>query len=251
MSGGIDVVPIVAVGEVLEGDDLGAAIASAAGTDLGGEDIVAVSHKVVSKAEGRVRALAEVDSGPRAAELAAALGKDPRLVQLVLDESEALIRAEHGILIVETRGGWVCANAGIDASNVPGDDSVVLLPEDADASARRIRSEIRAALGVAPAVVVADSFGRPWRVGQVDVAIGCAGLVALDDWRGRRDAVGRELTATQVAVADEVAAAADLVRDKDAGVPAALVRGLGRYVTEEDGPGAALLRRERSADLFR
>ncbi len=128
---------------------------------------------------------------------------------------------------------------------------MVLLPEDADASARRIRGEIRAACGVAPAVVVADSFGRPWRVGQTDVAIGCAGLVVLDDWRGRRDAEGRELTATMVAVADEVAAAADLVRGKDAGVPAAVVRGLGRYVIEEDGPGATLLRRERSEDLFR
>jgi coenzyme F420-0:L-glutamate ligase / coenzyme F420-1:gamma-L-glutamate ligase len=250
VSASIEVVPIGDMGEVTEGDDLGAVIAAAAGS-LGGGDVVVVSHKVASKAEGRVRSLGEVEVGSRATELAVALEKDPRLVQLVIDESCAVLRAERGILITETTSGWICANAGIDASNVPGEDMVVLLPEDADASARRIRGEIRAASGVAPGVVVADSFGRPWRVGQADVAIGCAGLLVLHDWRGRRDAEGRELTATLVAIADEVAAAADLVREKDAGVPAAVVRGLERYVTEEDGPGAAVLRRAESEDLFR
>lgn len=250
MSGGIEVVAITGVGEVGEGENLGALLAAAA-ADLAAEDVVVVSHKVVSKAEGRVRSLDEVDVGPRAAELASTLEKDPRLVQLVVDESKALIRAEGGVLIAETKGGWICANAGIDASNVPGAEMVVLLPEDADASARRIRGEIRDATGIAPAVVVADSFGRAWRIGQADVAIGCAGLVPLEDWRGRSDTHGRELTATVVAIADEVAAAADLVRGKDAGVPAALVRGLGRYVGEGDGPGAAALRRAESEDLFR
>jgi coenzyme F420-0:L-glutamate ligase / coenzyme F420-1:gamma-L-glutamate ligase len=172
-------------------------------------------------------------------------------VQLVLDEARSVIRAERGRLIVETRGGWICANAGIDASNVPGKERVSLLPEDADGSARRIRDELREAAGAAPAVVIADSFGRPWRLGQTDVAIGCAGLVPLDDWRGRRDREGRVLAATSIAIADQVAAAADLGRDKQAGVPAALIRGLGRYVTREDGPGAAALRRAEADDLFR
>lgn len=213
--------------------------------------MLVVSQKVVSKAEGRVRRLADVQPTDRARKLADLLGKDPALVQLVLDESRSLIRAERGALIVETRQGWICANAGIDASNVPGEDRVTLLPADPDASARRIRAEILQTAGVAPAVVVADSFGRPWRLGQADVAIGCAGLAPLDDWRGRRDRVGRELAATVVALADEVAAAADLARDKAAGFPAAIVRGLERHVTEDDGPGAAALRRPEANDLFR
>lgn len=213
--------------------------------------MLVVSQKVVSKAEGRVRRLADVQPTDRARKLADLLGKDPALVQLVLDESRSLIRAERGALIVETRQGWICANAGIDASNVPGGDRVTLLPADPDASARRLRAEILQTAGVAPAVVVADSFGRPWRLGQADVAIGCAGLAPLDDWRGRRDRVGRELAATVVALADEVAAAADLARDKAAGFPAAIVRGLERHVTEDDGPGAAALRRPEANDLFR
>ena len=134
---------------------------------------------------------------------------------------------------------------------MPGADRVTLLPEDPDASARRIRAEIGAAAGVRPAVVVSDSFGRPWRLGQADVAIGCAGLAPLDDWRGRTDHEGRELAATVVAVADEVAAAADLARGKDAGVPACLVRGLGRFVSAEDGPGARAIQRPEAEDLFR
>jgi coenzyme F420-0:L-glutamate ligase/coenzyme F420-1:gamma-L-glutamate ligase len=161
------------------------------------------------------------------------------------------VRAERGVLIVETRSGLVCANAGIDSSNVPGDERVTLLPADPDASARRIRSEIAAAAGARPAVVVADSFGRPWRVGQVDVAIGCAGLAPIDDWRGRVDRDRRELSATAIAVADEAAAAADLARDKVSGTPVARLRGLDRFVTAEDGPGAAALRRAEADDLFR
>jgi coenzyme F420-0:L-glutamate ligase/coenzyme F420-1:gamma-L-glutamate ligase len=154
-------------------------------------------------------------------------------------------------LIVETRSGWICANAGIDSSNVPGDDTVTLLPADPDESARRIRAELCAATGASPAVVVADSFGRPWRLGQVEVAIGSAGLAALDDWRGRTDHEGRKLAATVVAVADQAAAAADLARAKDAGVPVCLVRGLGRFVSVEDGPGARAIQRPEADDLFR
>jgi len=247
----IEVVAVAGVVEIAAGEDLGAALAATAPGAIGGEDVVVVSHKVVSKAEGRIRRLGDVAPGAEAVELAKGLDKDPRLVQLVLDESERVVRAERGVLIAETRMGWICANAGIDASNVPGEDAVALLPEDADASARRIRAQLQAAAGCSPAVIVADSFGRPWRVGQVDVAIGCAGLSPLDDWRGRVDAHGRGLTATVVAVADEVAAAADLVRAKDARVPAAIVSGLGRHVTSEDGPGAAPLRRALAEDLFR
>jgi coenzyme F420-0:L-glutamate ligase/coenzyme F420-1:gamma-L-glutamate ligase len=162
-----------------------------------------------------------------------------------------VLRAERGALIVETRHGLVCANAGIDSSNLPEDDAVSLLPDDPDASARRLRAELREASDVAVAVIVSDSFGRAWRLGQAEVAIGCAGIEPLDDWRGRRDAGGRLLQATAIAIADEAAAAADLVRDKASGVPAAVVRGLGEHVVEEDGPGAAAIRRPREEDLFR
>ena len=172
-------------------------------------------------------------------------------MELALRESRRVVRAENGVLIVETRGGLVCANAGIDASNVPGVDRVTLLPEDPDASARRVRREIRAVARVAPAVVIADSFGRPWRLGQTDVAIGCAGLAVIDDWRDRDDREGRPLAATAIAIADEVAAAGDLARTKDQGVPACVVRGLERFVSAADGPGAAALRRPEEEDLFR
>ncbi len=220
----------------------------AARAELAGGDVVVISQKIVSKAEDRVRKLSSVLPGAEARKLAAHLGgKEPALVQLILDESAEVLRAERGVLIVETHHGLVCANAGIDASNLPETGTVCLLPEDPDASARRIRAE----LGVGPGVVIADSFGRAWRLGQTEVAIGCAGLAPLDDWRGRHDAGGRELEATAIAIADEAAAAADLVRDKTSGTPAAVVRGLGRYVTAEDGPGAAALRRPREEDLFR
>ncbi len=162
-----------------------------------------------------------------------------------------MIRAERGVLIVETRNGLICANAGVDSSNVPGDERVTLLPEDPDVSARGLRAEIRAASGGSPAVVIADSFGRPWRLGQTDVAIGCAGLAPIDDWAGRRDRDGRELEATAIAVADEAAAAADLARDKASGDPAAVIAGLARFVSGDDGPGAAALRRTEAEDLFR
>ena len=243
------VIPVAGLPEVTEEMALGELIAAQA--ELAGGDVVVVSQKVVSKAEGRVRRLSSVLPGAEARRLAAVLGKEPALVELILEESSEVLRAERGVLIVETRHGFVCANAGIDSSNLPEEDAVCLLPEDPDDSARRIRSEIQAAAGATVAVVVSDSFGRAWRLGQAEVAIGCAGLAPLDDWRGRRDAGGRELEATVVAVADEVAGAADLVRDKASGVPAAIVRGLDRYVIEDDGPGAVALRRPRDEDLFR
>ena len=241
--------PLAGLPEVGEGDDLGALVAAAAAPAAG--EIIVVSPKVVSKAEGRVRALADVSPGPRALELARLTGKSPALVELILAESASVIRSVPGVLITETRGGWICANAGIDASNLPGEGTVALLPADADASARRIRAESRAASGAAPAVIVADSFGRPWRLGQADIALGCAGIAPLEDGRGRRDSHGRTLEATAVAVADELCAAADLVRDKDSQVPGAVISGLGHLVGPGDGPGAAVLRRPSDRDLFR
>ena len=242
--------PVLGVPEIRDGDPLGELIAQGAGT-LADGDVVVISQKVVSKAEGRTRRLSSVIPSSKASNLARSIGKEPNLVQLILEESAEVIRAERGVLIVETRHGLVCANAGIDSSNLVGADSVLLLPEDPDGSARRLRTEIGATSGAQIGVVIADSFGRAWRIGQAEVAIGCAGLMPLDDWRGRQDSQGRELMATQIAIADEAAAAADLVRDKAAAVPAVVVAGLDRWVTEEDGPGAAAIRRPREEDLFR
>jgi coenzyme F420-0:L-glutamate ligase/coenzyme F420-1:gamma-L-glutamate ligase len=228
--------------EVRPGDDLAALLAP----HVAAGQVVVVAHKIVSKAEGRIRALADIEPGQRARALAAKLGKDPRHVQAILDESAEVMRDER-VLISRTRHGFVCANAGVDQSNAPA-DSVVLLPEDPDASARRLRT----ALPGRPAVVIADSFGRAWRVAQCDVAIGIAGLAPVDDWHGRVDRSGRELYATAIAIADEAAAAADLARaGKDAGEPVVVVTGLERFVTDDDGPGAAALVRAREDDLFR
>jgi coenzyme F420-0:L-glutamate ligase/coenzyme F420-1:gamma-L-glutamate ligase len=240
--------PLTGIPELREGDDLGGLIAAAAAP--GAEEIVVISQKPVSKVEGRLRRLAEVEPGERAHAVASQVDKDPALVELVLSESRRIVRASRGVLITETHAGWVCANAGIDSSNLE-EGVVSLLPEDGDASARRIRGEIAGTSGASPAVVIADSFGRAWRVGQADVAIGCAGLPPLADWRGRRDQHGRELTATHIALADELASAADLAHDKDSGVPGAVVAGLGHLVIPEDGPGARAIPRTAEDDLFR
>jgi coenzyme F420-0:L-glutamate ligase / coenzyme F420-1:gamma-L-glutamate ligase len=214
--------------------------------------VLVVAHKAVSKAEGRVRRLAGIEPGERAMALAAEHGKNPQLVQAVLDESREILRAAGGTLVCVTHHGFVCANAGVDQSNASGAaDELVLLPKDPDASARKLRADIEAALGVRPAIVIADSFGRAWRLGQTDVAIGAAGLVPLDQWIGRPDGFGRRLRVTSIAVADSIAAAADLARAKDSLEPAVLVRGLERFVIEDDGPGAAALRRPAEDDLFR
>jgi coenzyme F420-0:L-glutamate ligase/coenzyme F420-1:gamma-L-glutamate ligase len=251
MSEGIAVLPVRGLPEIEAGADLGGLIAGRAEPREG--DVLVISQKVVSKAEGRVRRLSSAIPSAETRRLAAMLGKEPNLVQLILEESREVLRAERGVLITETHHGFVCANAGIDSSNLPEPDTVSLLPEDPDASARRLRTEITAAAGGKPtiAVIVSDSFGRAWRLGQAEIAIGCAGLSPLDDWRGRPDAAGRDLEATLIAIADEAAAAADLVRDKASGVPASIVRGLGRFVTAEDGPGATALRRPPDEDLFR
>jgi coenzyme F420-0:L-glutamate ligase / coenzyme F420-1:gamma-L-glutamate ligase len=236
--------------EVRPGDDLAALIADR--STPRDDDVLVIAHKVISKAEGRIRALSEVTPSKRARSLAADLGKeDPRHTQVVLDETREVLRASAGVLITVTHHGFICANAGVDRSNVPGQDAVVMLPVDPDASARRLRARLAELTGARPAVLVTDSFGRAWRHGQTDVAIGCAGLEPLEDWRGRRDATGRELSATWIAVADELAAAADLARTKDGEQPVILVRGAGRHVIEADGPGAIAMLRPPEQDLFR
>jgi coenzyme F420-0:L-glutamate ligase/coenzyme F420-1:gamma-L-glutamate ligase len=267
------VLPVDGLPEIEVGTNLGELIATHA--ELRDGDTVVIAQKAVSKAENRIRRLSSVTPGAEAHRLAIALDKDPALVELILVESAEVLRAERGILITETHHGFVCANAGIDSSNLPEEGTVCLLPEDPDASARKLRVEISTAMvggsmgwdsadalraecppsptpcSLSIAVVIADSFGRAWRLGQAEVAIGCAGLAPLDDWRGRTDAQGRKLEATLIAVADEAAAAADLVRGKDSRVPVAIVRGLDRFVTADDGPGAAALRRPPAEDLFR
>ena len=246
----VTAVALNSIPEIRPGDDLGRLIAD--GIEVRHDDVVVIAHKVVSKAEGRVRALAEVTATARARSLAAELGKDdPRQLQVVLDETREIVRASGGVLISLTHHGFMCANAGVDRSNIPGEDSVVMLPVDPDGSARRLRARLAELTGSRPAVLITDSFGRAWRHGQTDVAIGCAGLEPLDDWRGRHDAGGRELSATWIAVADELAAAADLARTKDGRQPVIRVRGPGRHVTPEDGPGALALLRPAEHDLLR
>jgi coenzyme F420-0:L-glutamate ligase/coenzyme F420-1:gamma-L-glutamate ligase len=235
--------------EVRDGDDL-AALICGLDVPLRDGDVLAVAHKVVSKAEGRVVELARVAPSTRAVELAAQHGKDPRHVQVVLDETAEIVRSRPGVIICRTPHGFVCANAGVDASNAGRPDALVLLPRDPDHSARSLRAALHERAGVRLAVIVTDSFGRAWRRGQVEVAIGLAGLTAIDDWAGRVDSHGRELAATAIAIADEAAAAADLARTKDSREPVVLLRGLERFVTADDGPGAAALLRDASEDLF-
>jgi coenzyme F420-0:L-glutamate ligase/coenzyme F420-1:gamma-L-glutamate ligase len=240
--------------EIRAGDDLAALIAQAAGGMLRDSQLVVIAHKAVSKAEGAVVRLANVTPSPRARELAAEQGKDPRAVQVVLDQSRELVRAANGVLICRTHHGFLCANAGVDTSNASieeGGETLIVLPRDPDASARGLRARLRELTGVRVGLLISDSFGRAWRHGQCDVAIGCAGVQPLEDWRGRTDSVGMELRATWIAVADAACAAADLARAKDSREPVVILEGLERFVTETDGPGAAALLRPLEEDLFR
>ena len=242
--------------EIAAGTDLAELIAAAlaaelAARTLGDGQIVAIAHKVVSKAEDAVVDLRDIEPRAYARELAAELDKDPRVMQVVLDHSQEVLRAVNGVLICRTRHGFVCANAGVDASNSADPDMLVVLPRDPDASARRIRARLRELTGASVGVLISDSFGRAWRHGQCDVAIGCAGIAPLEDWRGRTDGAGRELQATWLAVADMVAATAELARAKDSCEPVVVVEGLERFVSDEDGPGAVALLRPLEEDLFR
>lgn len=251
--GAISFTPLAGVPEVATGDDLAQLALDAlarAGDALAPGDVLVYAQKVVSKAEGRRRSLAEMEPSARARELAAQCGKDPRFVELVLAESTAVVRAAPNVLIVRHRCGYVMANAGIDRSNTGTDEDVVLLlPEDPDASARRLRERLRQLAGVPPGVVVSDSFGRAWRLGTVNVALGVAGLPALVDRRGEADRDGRTLQVTQVADADAIAAGAGLAMgEATEGTPIVLVRG---YASDApDGRGAAELLRPLHEDLF-
>lgn len=249
----ISLVPLEGIGEVSPGDDLAALIAaalSAAGIGLTDDDALVVTQKVVSKAEGRVVDLRTVEPRPEAREWAGRWGKDPRQVELVLRESAEVVRmADGGLIISRTRHGLVCANAGVDLSNTGGDELATLLPEDPDASARQLRDRLGELAGARPAVIISDSFGRPWRNGIVNVAIGAAGIEALEDLRGTPDAQGREMISTVIAVADELASAADLAGGKVSQVPVVLVRGYAFAPPATDG-GASTLVMPREKDLF-
>ena len=239
----ISVIPVEGLPEVEAGADVGALIAVAAAIEDG--DVLVVAQKIVSKAEGRVVALADVEPSARANELAG--DADPRHVETILRETARIVRSRPPLVISETRHGFVCASAGVDASNAPEPGALVLLPEDPDASAAQIRERLRELTGCAVGVIVSDSFGRPFRQGTTDVAIGVAGLRPLLDLRGTKDAGGRELQSTQIAVADEIAGAAELVRPKAGSIPVAIVRGL-----DVAGDGSAqdlVMPAER--DLFR
>lgn len=221
----LEILPVGDIPEVRPGDDLAAFIIRAAGEEMIEDgDVVVVTHKIVSKAEGRLVDLATVESSALAKDFGARHDKDPRQIEVVLRESKRIVRMDRGIIISETHHGFVCANAGVDASNVPGDETVCLLPVDPDASARRLRDALASGSGVDLAVIISDSFGRPWRQGIIDVAIGVAGMEPLVDYRGERDQHGHLLDASVLAVADELASAAELVMGKSVGIPVAVVR---------------------------
>jgi coenzyme F420-0:L-glutamate ligase/coenzyme F420-1:gamma-L-glutamate ligase len=250
----IAIIPVPGLPMVQPGDDLAAMLGDAidaARVGLKAGDAVAVCQKVVSKAEGAVVALDDVTASAFAQQLAARTesGKDARAVEVVLRESARIVRMDRGHVICETKHGWVCANAGVDESNGVAPGILTLLPRDADASAAALRARLGERFGVDVAVVVTDTFGRPWREGLVEVALGCAGMDPLLDLRGRADLAGRELHHTVVAIADEVAAAAGLVMEKDSAVAAAIVRGV-RYTPGSAGAAARLVRKPEF-DLFR
>lgn len=250
MDGMVQVFPLRGIPRVKPGDDLLGYLArsiEAGGIVLQDSDVVVITQKVVSKAEGRVVKIDDVRPGRKAKLLAEELRKDPRTVQVILSESKRIVRKGHGVLIMETKHGFVCANVGIDQSNVE-EGYLTLLPEDPDRSARRIRKKLEAATGKRLAVVITDTFGRPWRDGQIDVAIGCSGLAPLEDLVGTTDPYGHMLRVTQPAIVDEIASASELVMRKHSLTPAAVVRG----VTYKRGDaGVRSIVRERRMNLFR
>ena len=222
---GVEVLALEGFPEVRPGDDLNRMISGALAKDLRAGDVLVVTHKIVSKAEGRLVDLRTVEPSALAKDYATRFGRDPRHVEVVLRESRRIVRMDRGIVISETHHGFVCANAGVDASNIPGDDTVCLLPVDPDASATRLRNALAKHPGFEVAVVISDSFGRAWRHGITDVAIGVAGMDPVADYRGKRDPYGYPMEASVLAVADELAAAAELVMGKTDGIPLAIVRG--------------------------
>ncbi len=247
----ISIIPIPGIPQIHPGDDLVATILDAIDKEkigLESGDVLVICQKVVSKAEGAILDLKTVEPSPFSQQIASMWEKDPRMVEVVLRESGRIVRMKNGVIITETKHGWVCANAGVDASNSYGDDIVILLPKDPDASARRIRDAVQTRRNATIAVVITDTFGRPWRDGLVEFALGVAGIDPLLDLRGQSDLQGRELHHTVVAVADELAAAAGLLMEKDAAMPAVLLRGY-RYAQVESD--SKKLIRPAEADLFR
>jgi len=245
-----EVIGIAGVPEVHPGADIARLVVEAAArqsTPLAGGDLLVVGQKIVSKAEGRIVRLADVTPSSVALGMATGLGRDPRLVEVILRESRRIVRMDQGVLITETHHGWVCANAGVDQSNVDA-DTVALLPEDSDRSARAVRDRVRALTGVDVLVIITDTFGRPWREGLTNIAIGVAGFAPLRSYLGERDPAGRPLQATILALADELAGAAEPVMGKLDRIPAAIVRGLTLSAAEE---GSKPLVREPARDLFR
>jgi coenzyme F420-0:L-glutamate ligase / coenzyme F420-1:gamma-L-glutamate ligase len=245
----IEIIPIPGLPEIRKGDDVPRRILVAcahAGLALQQSDVVVIAQKIISKAEGRLVRMRSIKPSAQALELAGKLKKDARLVEIILRESRRIVRVDH-VLIVETHHGFVCANAGVDQSNVPGTDVVSLLPRDPDESARGIRDTLLTKTGKEIAVIVSDTFGRPWRLGLTNVAIGAAGVPAMIDLRGSTDRNAKPLHATIIAVADEMAAAAGLVMEKSAGIPAAIVRGY-RYKPVND-PASRIVR-PANEDLF-
>jgi len=250
------ILPIPGLPAIHPGDDLADLLASALSASKVGVkpgDVLVVCQKVVSKAEGRVVALADIEPSALARSWAARHDKDPRLIELVFRESTRIVRMDGGNLIVETGPGWVCANAGIDQSNAVADGVVTLLPVDPDASAQQLRTALRGHFGVDLAIVITDTFGRPWREGQVEFALGVAGMAPVDDLRGTHDMTGHELGVTVIGVADEIACAAGLAMRKAAGIPAVLVRGceVAPESPDEAARGGRSLIRPREHDLFR
>jgi coenzyme F420-0:L-glutamate ligase/coenzyme F420-1:gamma-L-glutamate ligase len=245
-----EVIGVEGIGEVRPGDDVARIVIEAAfrqGTPLAGGDVVVLSQKILSKSEGRLLRLSEITPSTMATTFATELGRDPRLIEVILRESRRVVRMDRGVLVTETRHGWVCANAGVDQSNVDA-DMVALLPEDPDRSARVFRDAVRAQTRTEVFVIVADTFGRPWREGLVNIAIGVAGFAPLKSYLGDHDPAGRPLQATILAVADELAAAAEPVMGKLDRIPAAIVRGLPVASSEE---GSKALLRDPARDLFR
>ncbi len=248
----IRIIGLPGIPEVSAGDDLPALIVAAVrsgGAAIEDGDVLVVTQKVVSKAEGRIVDLATVAPSPFAERYAAMFEKDARQIEVVLGETKRIVRMQHGVMICETHHGFICANAGVDASNVEKAGTVCLLPADSDASARGIRAVVRAALGVDVAVVISDTFGRPWREGHVNFAIGVAGIRPLIDYAGQRDPAGYELRVTMMAVVDELAAAAELVHGKLARVPVAIIRGV-EYQRADDASTSELIR-PAEKDMFR
>ena len=250
MAGQVTITGVEGIPEIDEGADLGAIIVAATraqGLSLQDGDVITVTQKVVSKAEGRSVVLEDVEPSALAIELATNWEKDARHVEVVLRESKRIVRMDHGVIICETRHGLVCANAGVDASNVPG-DRLMLLPVDPDESAQRIRESIRQGSGADVAVIISDTFGRPWRAGYTEVAIGVAGMLPILDYVGQIDTAGRELRATWICIADELASAAELVTGKINQVPVALIRGYS--VPRGDGSAREMVR-QADRDMFR